>query len=136
MTFSSINVGDIYEEKRVVTSEAVETFARLTGDNNPLHLDEAFAAKSIFKKRVAHGLLVVSYISAILGMRFPGPGTIYMRQDSKFMAPVYIGEEIIIKVVVKEKITEKHRLVLVTQIFKDDGKLAVDGEVMVKFDVD
>jgi len=133
MRYEEIKSGQTYEVKRKITSHMVETFAEITGDKNPVHLDEEYASKTIFKKRIAHGILSVGLISAVLGMEFPGPGTIYMKQDSKFLKPIYIDEEITIKITVKEKIEEKSRLILTTQIIKEDGKLAVDGEALVLF---
>jgi 3-hydroxybutyryl-CoA dehydratase len=77
--------------------------------------------------------LSIGLISAVLGMEFPGPGTIYLKQDSKFLKPIFLDEEITIKITVKEKIDEKSRLILITQIMKEDGTLAVDGEALVLF---
>ncbi|SHF12340.1 3-hydroxybutyryl-CoA dehydratase [Marinitoga hydrogenitolerans DSM 16785] len=133
MKYEEIKLNQTYEVKRKITAKMVETFAEITGDKNPVHLDEEFASKTIFKKRIAHGILSVGLISAVLGMEFPGPGTIYMKQDSKFLKPIYLDEEITIKIIVKEKIEEKSRLILTTQIIKEDGKLAVDGEALVLF---
>ena len=133
MKYEDIKLNQTYEVKRKITAKMVETFAEITGDKNPVHLDEGYASKTIFKKRIAHGILSVGLISAVLGMEFPGPGTIYMKQDTKFLKPIYLDEEITIKITVKEKIEEKSRLVLTTQIIKEDGKLAVDGEALVLF---
>ncbi|WP_129409966.1 MaoC family dehydratase [Marinitoga lauensis] len=133
MKYEDIKLNQTYEVKRRITAKMVETFAEITGDKNPVHLDEEFASKTVFKKRIAHGILSVGLISAVLGMEFPGPGTIYMKQDTKFLKPIYLDEEITIKITVKEKIEEKSRLVLTTQIIKEDGKLAVDGEALVLF---
>ena len=133
MKYAEIILGQSYEKKVLVTPHMVETFAEITGDKNPVHLDEDFAKNTMFKKRIAHGILVVGYISAVLGMEFPGPGTIYMKQDTKFMRPVYIGEEIILKITVKEKIDEKSRLIIMTQVFNEKNEIAVDGEALVLF---
>jgi 3-hydroxybutyryl-CoA dehydratase len=133
MKYEDIKLNQIYEVKRKITPHMVETFAEITGDKNPVHLDEEFASKTIFKKRISHGILSVGLISAVLGMEFPGPGTIYLKQDSKFLKPIYLDEEITIRIIVKEKIEEKSRLVLTTQIIKEDGTLALDGEALVLF---
>ncbi|KLO22181.1 enoyl-CoA hydratase [Marinitoga sp. 1197] len=133
MKYEEIKLNQTYEVKRKITAKMVETFAEITGDKNPVHLDEEFASKTVFKKRIAHGILSVGLISAVLGMEFPGPGTIYMKQDTKFLKPIYLDEEITIKIIVKEKINEKSRLILTTQIIKENGKLAVDGEALVLF---
>ncbi|BBE30424.1 dehydrogenase [Tepiditoga spiralis] len=133
MKYEDIKLNDIYEIEKTITSNMVETFAEITGDKNPVHLDEEFAKNSIFKARIAHGILVVGQISAVLGMEFPGPGTIYLKQDTKFLKPVYIGEKIKISVEVKEKYDEKSRILLSTKVFNEKGKLAVDGEALVLF---
>lgn len=134
MTYAEIEVGQVYEKKVKATTNDVETFAEITGDKNPLHLDEEFAKNTIFGGRIAHGILGLGKISAVLGMEFPGPGTIYMSQTSKFLAPIYLDEEVTIKITVKEKIEPKKRLILNTQILKENGKTAIDGEAMVKYD--
>jgi 3-hydroxybutyryl-CoA dehydratase len=133
MKFEDLKLNQTYETKRKITSHMIETFAEITGDKNPVHLDEEYASKTIFKKRIAHGILSIGLISAVLGMEFPGPGTIYLKQDSKFLKPIFLDEEITIKITVKEKIDEKSRLILITQIMKEDGTLAVDGEALVLF---
>ncbi len=132
--FSEINIGDSYEESRFVSSAAVNTFAEISGDKNPLHLSDEFAAKSIFKKRVAHGMLVSGYISAVLGMKFPGAGTIYLQQSLKFMRPVFVDEEVTVRVTVLEKRPEKNRLLLSTEVLSADGKAAIVGEALVKLE--
>lgn len=133
MKFEDLKLNQTYETKRKITSHMIKTFAEITGDKNPVHLDEEYASKTIFKKRIAHGILSIGLISAVLGMEFPGPGTIYLKQDSKFLKPIFLDEEITIKITVKEKIDEKSRLILITQIMKEDGTLAVDGEALVLF---
>ncbi|HOO76129.1 MAG TPA: MaoC family dehydratase [Tepiditoga sp.] len=135
MKYGEIETGYTYEVKKTITGKMVDLFAEITGDKNPVHLDEEFASKTPFKHRIAHGVLVVGLISEVLGMEFPGNGTIYMKQDAKWLKPVYLDEEITIKVTVKEKIDEKYRLVLTTQVVKNDGALAVDGEALVMYKV-
>ncbi|MDN5341312.1 MaoC family dehydratase [Oceanotoga sp. DSM 15011] len=133
MTYAEIELGHVYEEKTKISSTDVNTFAEISGDKNPLHIDEEFAKKSIFGQRIAHGILVLGKISAVLGMRFPGNGTIYMQQSAKFKAPVFLDEELTVRIEVKEKIDEKFRLILITQVIKEDGKVAIDGEALVQF---
>ena len=134
MLFAELNVGDSYEEKRFVSSADVSTFAEISGDKNPLHLSDEFAAKSIFKKRVAHGMLLSGYISAVLGMKFPGSGTIYLQQSLKFMRPVFVDEEVTIRVTVLEKRPEKNRVLLNTEVLAADGKASILGEALVKLE--
>ncbi len=133
MKFNDINVGHCYESKKIITDEMVREFARITGDNNPVHLDEEFAKNSIFEKRIAHGILVLGLISSVLGMEFPGPGTIYLKQDTMFRAPVYLNEEITIELEVLEKYDEKSRLRISTNVIKENGKAAIKGEALVLF---
>ena len=134
MNFCELNIGDGFEETRVVDSQSVLDFAAVSGDNNPLHIDEEFAAGTLFKKRIAHGMLLVSYISAILGMKFPGRGTIYMQQEIKFMRPVFVGDSVKIRVEVAEKYPEKNRVKLTTTVFTHEGKEAVIGAALVKLE--
>ena len=85
-------VGETASLSRTVSAADVEAFAGITGDTNPVHLDEAYAATTRFHHRIAHGMLAASYISALLGTRFPGPGTIYVSQSLTFLRPVYLGD--------------------------------------------
>src|SRR5476649_1967514 len=94
------SVGETASLTRVVTAQDVEAFARVSGDDNPVHLDEAYAASTRFKKRIAHGMLTASYISALLGSRFPGRGTIYLKQELAFLRPVYLGDTIEVRATV------------------------------------
>lgn len=134
MTYAEIEIGQSYEKKRKITAEMVELFAKITEDNNPLHLDEEFAKKSIFGRRIAHGMLVAGQVSAVFGMDFPGPGTIYMKQENIFYKPIFVDEEVLVKVVVKEKIDAKKRIVFDTYVLNEKGEKAIAGEAMMKFD--
>jgi 3-hydroxybutyryl-CoA dehydratase len=116
---------------RTVTAADVEAFAKLTGDTNPLHLDEAYAAKTQFGRRIAHGMLAVSYISAILGTKFPGPGAIYLSQSVSFLAPVYLGDTVTAIVTVSKYRAEKGVLTLLTECRNQDGVKVVDGQAVV-----
>ncbi|MEN3042317.1 MAG: MaoC family dehydratase [Fervidobacterium sp.] len=127
-----IFVGQIYEIKKTVTDEMVKLFAEATGDKNPVHLDEEFAKNTIFKGRIAHGVLSLGIISAVLGMEFPGAGTIYLMQNAKFKKPVYVGEEVTVKLIVKEIDKEKRRVLLDTFVIKENGDNAIEGEALVK----
>lgn len=116
---------------RVVTAADVEAFAAVTGDTNPVHLDDVYAAGTRFGRRIAHGMLAVSYISAILGAKFPGPGTIYLSQSVSFLAPVYLGDTITATVTVSKFRPEKGILTLLTQCTNQDGLKVVDGQAVV-----
>jgi 3-hydroxybutyryl-CoA dehydratase len=122
-----LNIGDSAELSKTVTAEDIELFAKATGDFNPVHLDEAYAEKTIFKGRIAHGLLSLGFISAILGNILPGHGTIYLSQEVKFLAPVRIGDTITARVEVIELIPEKNRVRFKTTCINQDGKIVVDG---------
>jgi len=131
MKYSEMKVNDIYKEKFVATDEKVRTFAATSGDNNPLHLDDEFAKKTIFKQRIAHGMLVASFISKVLGRDFPGDGTIYMQQEVKFTKPVYINEEVEVEVEVLEKRDDKKIIKLRTDVFNSKGDKVVKGNATV-----
>jgi 3-hydroxybutyryl-CoA dehydratase len=126
-TIQELSVGDSAELTRTITEEDIQLFARAIGDFNPVHLDEAYAQKTQFKGRIAHGALSLGFISAILGNIFPGHGTIYLSQEVKFLAPVRIGDTITAKVEVMELISEKNRVKLRTSCMNQEGKIVVDG---------
>lgn len=114
----------------LVKEEDINTFSRVTGDTNPIHIDDKFAKKSIFKKKIAHGFLSASYISAVIGTKLPGPGCIYVRQSLRFLAPVFPGDEIITKVKVKSITIPKKRIILETFCSRSDKKV-LDGEAEI-----
>ena len=122
-----MRIGDSAQIVKTITEGDIELFARATGDFNPVHLDAAYAYKTMFKGRIAHGLLSVGFFSAILGNILPGHGTIYLSQEVKFVAPVRIGDTITAKVEVIELIPEKNRARFRTSCVNQDGKLVVDG---------
>ena len=129
-TIGQIAAGMSAEIVHQVTEADIEGFARITGDNNQVHLDEAFAAKTPFGGRIAHGMLTASLISAVLGTRLPGPGCIYLGQSLTFRAPVKLGAEVTTRVTVKEVIADKRRVKLDT-VCLVDGKPVLDGEALV-----
>ncbi|BBJ27314.1 MaoC family dehydratase [Athalassotoga saccharophila] len=130
MNFEKIEIGQNFESDMIITDEMVKEFARITGDNNPLHLDEEFAKKTQFGRRIAHGMLIASLISKVLGRDFPGPGTVYVSQFIQFRKPVYIGETVKIKIEVKDKKIEKKRLILNTTVMVKD-RIVITGEAEV-----
>lgn len=115
---------------RTVTAADVESFAEVSGDNNPVHLDQEFAARSRFKRRIAHGMLSASYISAVLGSKLPGPGTIYLSQNMTFKAPVYIGDVITTTVTALNYRPDKHILTLRTECVNQDGTVVLEGQAV------
>ncbi len=122
--------GQASSQTRTVTAEDVEKFAEASGDTNPVHLDEAYAAKSRFGKRVAHGMLSASYISALLGTKFPGPGTIYLSQTLKFSRPVFIGDTIETRARVTAYRADKKILTLATECVNQNGEVVTSGEAV------
>ncbi len=123
-------VGQTDSLTRTVTAAEVEAFARVTGDVNPVHLDEAYAAETRFHRRIAHGMLVASYISALLGTRFPGPGTIYVSQTLAFLRPVYPGDTLTVEVAVAKYRPDKAILTLTTAIHNQRGEKVLSGEAV------
>ena len=117
-------------EKTVASSDVVG-FAQLTGDRNPIHLSEHFAARTAFGKRIAHGLYTAGLISAVLGTRLPGPGAIYISQTLNFRAPVKIGDTVTVTVTVAELMPEKSRARL-SCVCAVGGETVLDGEALVK----
>jgi 3-hydroxybutyryl-CoA dehydratase len=130
-TFDQLDVGDSDQFSKTVTDADIYLFAGVTGDLNPAHIDEAYAQGTFFKTRIAHGMLSAGFISAVIGTRLPGPGTIYMQQSLKFLAPVRIGDTITATVEVIEKIEEKKRVRLKTACANQDGVAVLDGEALV-----
>jgi len=122
-----LKIGDSAQISKTITEEVINDFARVTGDFNPLHLDQGYAEKTVFKGRIAHGLLSVGLLSSILGNILPGHGTIYLSHEIKFLAPVRIGDTITAKVEVIEVVPEKNRAEFRTTCTNQDGKLVVDG---------
>ena len=126
-SIQELKIGDSAQISKTITESDIELFARATGDFNPVHLDQAYAEKTSFKGRIAHGLLSVGLLSTILGNTLPGHGTIYLSQEVKFLAPVRIGDTITAKVEVIELIPEKNRAKFRTTCTNQDGKEVVEG---------
>ena len=119
--------GDGFLFKKYISAEDVKQFADIVGDLNPIHLDAKFSEKSFFKKRIVHGAFLVGLISKILGMDFPGQGTVYISQNSIFKRPVYVDTTVKVEVKVTEVMTEKRRLVLNTNVFNANDELCLNG---------
>jgi 3-hydroxybutyryl-CoA dehydratase len=125
-----ITVGMSAEIAKTITDADIVLFAGVSTDMNAVHLDEEFGRTTAFGGRIAHGMLSASLLSAVMGNRMPGPGTIYMNQSLRFRAPVRPGDTVHAKVTVKEVIAEKCRVVLDT-VCTVDGKVVIDGEAMM-----
>jgi 3-hydroxybutyryl-CoA dehydratase len=126
-SIDELKVGDSAQFSKTITEKDINDFAKVTGDFNPVHLDQGYAEKTIFKGRIAHGLLSVGLLSSILGNILPGYGTIYLSHDVKFLAPVKIGDTITARVEVIELVQEKNRAKFKTICMNQDGKIVVDG---------
>lgn len=123
-------IGQSAERRRTVTAADIEAFAAVTGDDNPVHLDEAYAAKTSFGGRIAHGMLSAGYISAVLGAELPGPGAIYVSQMLNFRRPVRIGDEVTARATVSAIDARRGRVTLDT-VCEVGGKAVVEGEAVV-----
>jgi len=121
-------IGEEATLTKVVSLEDIQTFARISQDTNPLHLDREYAESTMFKGQIAHGMLVAGLISAVLGTMLPGPGAIYLNQTLQFTAPVYPGDTITAKVVVMSWDKGRGRISLKTEVFNQDVEVVVSGE--------
>ena len=131
MQLSELAVGASAEMSRTVTDADVMMYAGLTGDYNPVHVDAEAAAQSMFKGRIAHGMLSAGYISAVLAMKLPGAGAIYLGQSLKFTKPVRLGDTITARVEIVEIIAAKKRVRLATTCRNQHGETVLDGEATV-----
>lgn len=129
--YSDLKIGQNAEYKRTITEEDIEKFAEVSGDHNPIHLDESYATKTFFKGRIAHGMLSVSFISTVLAQELPGPGSIYLKQDIDFRKPVRIGDTITARVEIIYKDDEKERITLRTTCVNQHDEIVVDGKAVV-----
>ena len=115
---------------KTVTEDDIQKFGEVSGDMNPAHFDEEWARTTMFKGRIAHGVLSASYISTVLGMKMPGPGTIFMSLTTRFKAPVRIGDTVVATCTVREVVPEKRRVVF-DCVCKVGDTTVIDGEAMV-----
>jgi 3-hydroxybutyryl-CoA dehydratase len=126
-----LRVGATASRTKTITRADVEAFAALTGDDNPLHLDEEFARNTRFGRPIAHGMLVAGLISAVLGRILPGPGTIYLRQTLEFLRPVYLGDMVTAVVEVVRIREDKPVITLATRCLNQHGEEVLRGEAVV-----
>ena len=128
--FEDLEVGMSAELTRAVTAHDIQAFADVSGDYNPVHLDEDYASGTMFKACIAHGILSASYVSALFAMKLPGPGCIYVSQTLNFKAPVYIGDEVTARVEIQMLIPKRKRAIFACTCSVGD-KLVLDGEAVV-----
>lgn len=129
-TIKELQIGDIAEFTKTVTEGDVYLYAGVTGDLNPAHINQVASEKTMFKGRIAHGMLTAGFISAVLGTQLPGPGTIYMGQELSFLKPVHFGDTITAKCEVSEIIKDKI-VKLKTTATNQNGELVLDGVATV-----
>ncbi len=126
-----ISVGQIYTHEFQFSQEEVNQFAQVTGDKNPVHIDAEYAAKTMFKKPIMHGMLSASLFSKVLGTLFPGEGTIYLKQSLNFLKPMYVDTKYQAIFTVKELIKDKNRAVIETVIQNPEKFVCTSGEATV-----
>jgi phosphotransacetylase/acyl dehydratase len=130
-TFDEIEVGDTAELNRVLKPQDIELFAAMSDDVNPAHVDLEYAKDDVFHKVIAHGMWGGALISAVLGAQLPGPGTIYLNQSLSFRRPVGLGDKVLVRVTVKEKITDKNQILFKCECLNHDGESIIIGEAKV-----
>ncbi|BES66392.1 MaoC family dehydratase [Gottschalkiaceae bacterium SANA] len=130
-TFDQMTIGQEAKRSRTVTETDVVLYGGISGDLNPAHFNEEESKKGMFGGRIVHGMLTAGYISAVLGMQLPGPGTIYLKQSLKFTAPVRFGDTITATVTVIELDEKRKRATLKTECSNQNGDLVLKGEAVV-----
>lgn len=124
-------IGQAASRTRTFSDEDVHGFAQVTGDTNPVHLNETYAASTIFGKRVVHGMLTAGLISAVLANDFPGPGTIYLGQNLKFKKPVFLGDTVTATITVTAYRADKNIVTFSTVCTNQNGETVIEGEATV-----
>ena len=132
LAYADIKIGDTASFAKTITEGDVVNYAGISGDFNPVHIDAEYARESLFKERVAHGMLVSGLISAVLGTQLPGANAIYLGQDLKFKAPVKIGDTATATVTVIEKRDDKRLITLKTTVTNQNGEVVIDGQAVIK----
>ena len=130
-SIQELSIGDFSELKKVFTEKDVLTFAEVTTDRNPAHIDKEYASKTMFKKQIVHGMFVPSLFSAIFGVQMPGLGSIYIKQSLKFTKPVYFGDEITAKITVKELKFDRNRVVFDCVAVNQNKETVIIGEAEI-----
>ena len=128
--YEDLEIGQAHETVHTITADDISRFAEVSGDYNPLHMSDEYAATTMFEKRIAHGALTASYISGILGNNLPGPGAIFVGLNMRFRRPVYIGDTVTARAEVAEKIDRGNRVVLKIECIVD-GKRVITGQAEV-----
>lgn len=130
-TIDQLSAGDSETFTKTVSESDIYQYAGITGDLNPAHIDKEYAGTTVFKDRIAHGMLLGGFISTVIGTKLPGPGSIYREQVLRFKAPVYIGDTITARVEVEAFDYEKNKITLITTCTNQDGKVVVEGSAEI-----
>ena len=130
-TIDQLHIGDRADISKTIAESDIYLYAGITGDFNPAHVNEEYAKGTFFKTRIAHGMLVAGLISAVLANQLPGPGTIYIRQELDFKAPVRMGDTITASVEVIEKDVEKNRVLMRTVCTNQSGETVIAGQALL-----
>ena len=133
MSTNPLQLGAKASRTQTISDEVIRAFADLTGDHNPIHLDDNYAGDTRFGRRIAHGMIAANLISATLANDLPGPGTVYLNQTFQFKAPVYPGDTVTATVEVKALRPDKPLVTLATTCTKQDGTVVLEGEAVVLF---
>ena len=128
--YEDLEIGQAHETVHTITADDIQRFAEVSGDFNPLHMSDEYAATTMFEKRIAHGALTASYISGILGNNLPGPGAVFVGLNMRFRRPVYIGDTVTARAEIAEKIDRGNRVVLKIECIVD-GKRVITGDAEV-----
>ena len=131
LAYDDIFIGQTASFSKLVEDQDIQMFSAVSGDVNPVHLDEAYAAGTMFRGRIAHGMLTGAVISAALAMELPGPGTIYLGQTLRFTRPVKIGDRITAHLEVTDKRDDRKIITLACEVMNQDGKVVANGEAQV-----
>ena len=130
-TYDEISVGQTATYSKTVTDRDIRLFAVISGDVNPVHLDEDYARTTPFQGRIAHGMITGALVSAALALKLPGPGTIYLGQNLSFRKPVYIGDTLTVALEVTEKRDDKRFIAIGCEVANQDGKVVATGDALV-----
>ena len=134
MTFQDLYIGQKASIQKTISAADITAFAGVSLDVNPIHMSEKYAENNPFGQRIVHGMLTASLISAVLGIQLPGPGTVYLGQELRFVAPVFLGDDITAEVEIIELREDKKIVKLNTTCYNQDGKKVITGIATVKFD--
>ncbi|MAH97938.1 MAG: enoyl-CoA hydratase [Euryarchaeota archaeon] len=131
-SFEDFYIGQKASFSKKVTLDLIKSFAEISEDSNPIHLDEEIARNSVFGKRVAHGMLVASFISALISKKLPGPSSIYYEQNLSFRKPVYVNDKIKVEVVITDLVKHKRLICLSTNCYNQNNQIVISGSAKIK----